>query len=147
MTFRLGDRVQLCEVLRLRQRFTQFFAWDKHLEDRDAPEISPSVTNMTGSDRRGPPVFVDLLLEDRGDSGYQNLEEFLGHDALAGLQLEIDLDVSTAYFRVLTDVQVGQGEARLESLLVRGEEGVQVIYRIRSPLRLVTALPQGDAVN
>jgi general secretion pathway protein K len=90
---------------------------------------------------------VDLLLEDRGDSGYQNLEEFLGHDALAGLELEVEVDVSTTHFRVLTDVQVGQGEARLESLLVRGEEGVQVIYRIRSPLRLVTALPQGDDVN
>lgn len=83
---------------------------------------------------------VGLLVEDRGDSGYQNLEEFLGHDALAGLTLEVEVGVSSDYFRVLTDVQVGQGQARLESLLARDEEDVQVIYRIRTPLRLFSAL-------
>jgi general secretion pathway protein K len=90
---------------------------------------------------------VELLIEDRGDGGYQELGDFLGHDALAGLELEVALDVSSDYFRVLTDVQIGQGQARLESLLVRGDNGVQVVYRVRTPQRVVTALPAGDAVD
>ena len=95
---------------------------------------------LTGSD-------VEVLIDDRGDSGYQNLEEFLGHDALAGLELDVDVGVSSDYFRVLTDVQVGQGTARLESLLARDEDVVQVIYRVRTPLRLFSALQPGDDVD
>ena len=95
---------------------------------------------LTGSD-------VEVLVDDRGDSGYQNLEEFLGHDALAGLELDVDVGVSSDYFRVLTDVQVGQGTARLESLLARDEDVVQVIYRVRTPLRLFSALQPGDDVD
>jgi general secretion pathway protein K len=90
---------------------------------------------------------VELLIEDRGDAGYQDLGDFLDHDALAGLELDVALDVSSDYFRVLTDVQTGQGQARLESLLVRGDNGVRVVYRVRTPLRVVTALPAGDTVD
>jgi general secretion pathway protein K len=89
---------------------------------------------------------VEMLIGDRGESGYQNLEEFLGHDALAGLELEVEVDVRSDYFRVLTDVQVGQGEARLESLLVRGDEGVRVIQRVRTPLQVVS-VPQPVEVD
>ena len=77
----------------------------------------------------------------------RDLDEFLGHDALAGLELEVEVDVSSDYFRVLTDVQIGQGQARLESLLVRDEDVVRVVYRVRTPLRLVSALPESDTVD
>ena len=90
---------------------------------------------------------VGVLIEDRGESGYQNLEEFLEHDALAGLTLDVEVDVSSDYFRVLTDVQVGQGQARLESLLARDDSEVRVIYRVRTPLRLFSALQISEAVD
>ena len=90
---------------------------------------------------------VGVLIEDRGESGYQTLEEFLEHDALAGLTLDVEVDVSSDYFRVLTDVQVGQGQARLESLLARDDSEVRVIYRVRTPLRLFSALQISEAVD
>lgn len=80
---------------------------------------------------------VDALIEDRDESGYQNKDDFLAHESLAGLELEIDIDVSSNYFRVLTDVRVGQGRARLESLLARSNNGVQVVYRVRSPVKFL----------
>jgi general secretion pathway protein K len=90
---------------------------------------------------------VEQLIEDRGETGYQQLTDFLDNDALAGLELEVAVGVSSDYFRVLTDVQVGQGQARLESLLLRGDEDVVVIYRIRTPLRLVSVLTESDAAD
>ena len=90
---------------------------------------------------------VGVLIEDRGESGYQNLEEFLEHDALAGLTLDVEVDVSSDYFRVLTDVQVGQGQARLESLLARDDSEVRVIYRVRTPLRMFSELQISEAVD
>ncbi len=87
---------------------------------------------------------VESLLADRGDSGYETANAFLGHTALAGLELDTAVDVKSDYFRILTDVVVGQGQARLESLLSRADGDTRIIYRVRSPIR---SAPQIEGVN
>ena len=65
---------------------------------------------------------VEALLTDRGEDGYTGLDSFLAGDALAGLVLDVELDVKSDWFSVLTDVSVGRGLARLESRLNRNGE-------------------------
>jgi general secretion pathway protein K len=74
---------------------------------------------------------VSTLIEDRGENGYENINDFLSHDALAGLKLDMDVDVSTTYFRVLTDVVIGQSRVRMESLLEREKKATRIVYRNR----------------
>jgi general secretion pathway protein K len=87
---------------------------------------------------------VEQLITDRGEEGYQSAAGFLGQTALAGLPLDTSVDVKSDYFRILTDVVVGQGQARLESLLARGEGKTRIVYRLRTPFRLS---PQTVVVN
>lgn len=75
---------------------------------------------------------VEQLIADRGEDGYASIDTFLEHDALAGLELEIELDVSSDWFNVWTASSVGRGQAQLESLIWRGEGQPQVISRVRS---------------
>ncbi|MDH3560833.1 MAG: type II secretion system minor pseudopilin GspK [Gammaproteobacteria bacterium] len=86
---------------------------------------------------------VEMLLADREDTGYQSTDDFLGHAALAGLELDTAVDVNSEYFRILTDVVVGQGQARLESLLSRTDGETRIIYRLRTSIR---SAPQIEAV-
>lgn len=62
---------------------------------------------------------------------------FLAHDALAGLELVIDVGVQSDWFNVQTDVSVGRGRARLESRILRGESGLQVMSRTRTGKQLL----------
>lgn len=78
---------------------------------------------------------VEALLTDRGEDGYTELDGFLASDALAGLQLEVELDVKSDWFSVLTDVTVGRGLARLESRVYRDKQSLQVVDRTRTRLR------------
>ena len=79
---------------------------------------------------------VEQLITDRGEDGYAELDTFLEHDALAGLELDIELDVTSDWFNVLTATRVGRGQAQLESLFWRSDNQPQVISRIRSRRRL-----------
>lgn len=74
---------------------------------------------------------VEQLIADRGEDGYEDVDTFLEHDALAGLDLEIDVDIISDWFNVLTATRVGRGQAQLESLFRRGIESQQVISRVR----------------
>jgi len=78
---------------------------------------------------------VEALLTERGEDGYTELDGFLASDALAGLQLEVELDVKSDWFSVLTDVTVGRGLARLESRVYRDKQSLQVVDRTRTRLR------------
>jgi general secretion pathway protein K len=75
---------------------------------------------------------VDQLIADRGEEGYEDVDTFLQHDALAGLDLDIDVDNSSDWFNVLTATRVGRGQVQLESLFRRGIERSQVISRVRT---------------
>jgi len=60
------------------------------------------------------------LVEDRGEDGYKQVADFLKHDALAGLQIEpTGLSVSSEYFLIHADVELGQARTRLYSLVER----------------------------
>jgi general secretion pathway protein K len=60
------------------------------------------------------------LVEDRGEDGYESVADFLKHDSLAGLQIEPgELSVSSEYFLIHADVELGQARTRLYSLVKR----------------------------
>jgi general secretion pathway protein K len=75
---------------------------------------------------------VEQLIADRGEDGYEDVDTFLEHNALAGLDLDIDVDITSDWFNVLTATRVGRGQAQLESLFRRGIETSQVISRVRT---------------
>jgi general secretion pathway protein K len=79
---------------------------------------------------------VERLIADRGEDGYSETEAFLAHDALAGLELDIDVDIKSGWFNVLTDVSIGRGYASLESRMFRADKLLQVISRTRVRRRL-----------
>ena len=79
---------------------------------------------------------VEQLITDRGEKGFADLDTFLEHGALAGLDLEINVDITSDWFNVLTATRVGRGQAQLESLVWRGDQQPQVISRIRTRRRL-----------
>jgi len=76
---------------------------------------------------------VEQLVTDRGEQGYDDVDTFLEHSALAGLDLDIDVDIISEWFNVLTATSVGRGQAQLETLFWR-EDGGQplVVSRVRS---------------
>ena len=59
------------------------------------------------------------------------MDDFLAEDAFAGLALPITISVQSEWFLALTDVVVGGGRARLQSLLQRDGETTRVIMRTR----------------
>lgn len=83
---------------------------------------------------------VERLVADREQKPFTDHGAFMEHDALAGLELAIPTGVSSNWFQVLTDVRVGSGQARVESLLQRDSGKLHVVSRIRTSERL---LPPG----
>ena len=88
---------------------------------------------------------VEQLIEDRDEEHdgepFTDKKAFLAHDALAGLELDIDVDIKSDWFNVQTDVSIGRGLARLESRMLRGENKLQVVSRTRTGKRI---LPEGE---
>lgn len=80
---------------------------------------------------------VESLITDRGADGYENKAAFLAHDALAGLEVAVDIGVSSSWFTVQTDVLVGRGRARLLSILSREDGPGRIVSRIRTRQRLL----------
>jgi hypothetical protein len=79
---------------------------------------------------------IESLLAEREDTPQTDLKEFLARDELAGLVITIPLDVSSDWFHVLTEVGVGQGQARLESVVYRSGNALQVVSRTRTAMRV-----------
>jgi general secretion pathway protein K len=80
---------------------------------------------------------VEQLIETRDEEPFTNPKAFLAHNALAGLELAVDVDVKSDWFNVQTDVSVGRGQARLESRLVRSKNKLQVVSRTRTGERIL----------
>ena len=80
---------------------------------------------------------VDALIQDRGEDGYEGKEAFLAHDAMAGLEIDVDIGTSSNWFNVQTDVLVGRGRARLQSLVLREDGPARVVSRVRTRQRLL----------
>lgn len=80
---------------------------------------------------------VESLIKDRGADGYADKEAFLAHDALAGIEVAVDVGVSSSWFTVQTDVLVGRGRARLLSVLSREDGPGRIVSRIRTRQRLM----------
>ena len=80
---------------------------------------------------------VASLIEDRGEDGYEDKAAFLAHDGMAGLTVEVELEVSSSWFTLHTDVRVGRGSARLASLLLREDGATRVVSRVRTRQRLM----------
>jgi len=75
---------------------------------------------------------VETVLADREQKHFETKQSFLVQDALAGLGIAAgDVDVSSHWFLVLTDVSVGIGTAQLESVLERTANGLRVVSRTR----------------
>lgn len=72
------------------------------------------------------------IIEARGEEGFAELEAFLALDALAGLQLDVDVGIKSDWFSVLTDVRIGRGQAQLESRMQRSGNVLAVGYRVRT---------------
>jgi general secretion pathway protein K len=87
--------------------------------------------NLTDAD-------VESLISDRGEEGYEDKAAFLAHDGLAGIEVGVEIEVSSDWFIVQTDVTVGRGRARLLSTLLREEgELARIVSRIRTRQRLL----------
>jgi general secretion pathway protein K len=90
---------------------------------------------------------VSMLIADRGEDGYENINDFLSHDSLAGLDVDVDVDVDVTsdFFMVLTDVVIGNSRVQLESLLERDPESAEtrIVSRTRTRIRLPQA-PDDD---
>jgi general secretion pathway protein K len=80
---------------------------------------------------------VETLLAEREQKPFTDHATFLAHPSLAGVSLDLPTGISSSWFQVLTDVQVGSGQARVESLLERGSAALRVHSRVRSGVRLI----------
>jgi general secretion pathway protein K len=78
------------------------------------------------------PMDAEQIIAARGDDGFPELGAFMALDALAGLQLDVDVDIKSDWFSVLTDVHIGRGQARLDSRLQRSGNVLTVGYRVRT---------------
>jgi general secretion pathway protein K len=79
---------------------------------------------------------IEQLIATRDETAFTDLKEFLAHDSLAGLEIAVATDIKTEWFSVLTDVSVGRGRARLESILYRKTGRPQIVSRTRTAKRI-----------
>jgi len=97
-----------------------------------------SAETLRALDEKLTDADVESLISDRGEDGYEDKAAFLAHDALAGIEVGVELEVSSSWFSVQTDVMVGRGRARLLSRLSREEDGpARIVSRIRTRQRLM----------
>lgn len=79
---------------------------------------------------------AEQLVEDRGNEGYQSVEDFLAHPVLEDRQQAINgIGVASDYFIATAHTQFGRHTTSLHSLLARGADGrVQVVMRSQGAL-------------
>lgn len=121
-------------------RFVKGF--DREAYDRLAPYVCalPSGVPLNVNTAQAPVLAalgedialkdVENLLENRPQTGYKNVDEFLNAAKLTvNAQVKAQLSVASQYFLVRTEARVGDGRAVLHSTLYRDEEGVHVLQR------------------
>lgn len=76
------------------------------------------------------PDNIAAILEARANAPFENLDDFLSLDALAGIEINPDsISVSSSYFLVEAIAQIGNARTTLYSVLQRDSEGRVTVYR------------------
>ncbi len=66
---------------------------------------------------------AEQLIEDRGEEGYQAVQDFMAHPVMAERQLNIaGIGVASNYFMINGNVRFGRNQVNLHSLVVRGDD-------------------------
>ncbi|MCO6413704.1 MAG: type II secretion system minor pseudopilin GspK [Thiogranum sp.] len=127
-------------------------------------KVDPLVTALPDAtainvNTAGPVVLASLaqgltlqdgekLVEARGDKGFENVNEFLKEPLLSGSnQPDAALvSVSSQWFQVVSQADIGQGRARLASLIQRSAQDMRVVNRKREFAdRVIAPAPQAKA--
>ncbi len=89
-----------------------------------APVLMAVVEELTESE-------AGQLIEDRGDEGYQSIEDFMAHPVMAERQLNIaGIGVASGYFMINGNVRFGRNQVNLHSLVFRGDDArVNIVMR------------------
>jgi general secretion pathway protein K len=85
----------------------------------------------------------EALVEARGEEGFESVDSFLQDPTLnAKNAAAASLSVSSQWFLMVSEADIGQGRARLASLLQRSDRGVLVVRRQREFVEAV--VPEVD---
>jgi general secretion pathway protein K len=75
------------------------------------------------------------IIATRDKKPFESVQDFLAHDALTGLKVETEsLSVVSAYFLLMTQVQIDRVQTKLSSVLYRLSNLVTVIMRVNGEL-------------
>ncbi len=76
---------------------------------------------------------AEIIVSDRGETGFQTVDDFLQHPALSGREISASsLSVSSDWFAVHSQAEIGRGRAKLFSILHRSASGqIKVVMRSR----------------
>jgi len=75
---------------------------------------------------------ANALIADREKKPFESVQDFLIHDALAGLEIKANyLSISSTYFLFKAEVQIDQVRTELNSVLHRLSDKVTVVTRSR----------------
>lgn len=79
---------------------------------------------------------AQAVIDARSEQPFEDMESFLQHQALAGREILADgLTVSSQYFTVVSDVQVGQLKLGYRSIIFRKDkDNIRVIRRVKRGL-------------
>ena len=86
----------------------------------------------------------EALVEARGEDGYQTVDNFKQQPALNAKQIDdASLSVKTRWFLMVSQSDIGQGRARLASLIQRNDDALRIVRRQREFFDPVVA-PEPD---
>lgn len=87
----------------------------------------------------------EALVEGRGEDGYDTVESFKDEPAMNAIQVvDALLDVKTRWFLMVSQADIGQGRARLASLIQRTDNELRVVRRQREFSDTVTVPVDDD---
>jgi general secretion pathway protein K len=85
----------------------------------------------------------EALVEARGEEGFESVDSFLQDPTLSAKNAAAaSLSVTSQWFLMVSEANIGQGRARLASLLQRSDRGVLVVRRQREFIEAV--VPEED---
>jgi general secretion pathway protein K len=104
----------------------------------DAVVLSAVADNLAAADG-------ERLVEARGEDGFASVDSFRQSGVLNGKSPDPALlSVSTDWFLMLSEANIGEARARLASRLQRDRNGVRVVGRQREFFDPVVPLPEED---
>lgn len=101
--------------------------------------LSAAAENVSVSD-------AERLVDDRGEDGYASVDSFRQNTVLGGKQVDpAQFSVTTDWFLMLGESNIGEGRVRLASRLQRDRDRVLVVGRQREFFDPVVPPPEEDA--